>query len=278
MEREVRGGDRLVVGARGLVLLLGLQASCASKAPAPVETAPPPAAVAPAADTLPEAAALFESYVAALGGRARVLRGQSFVARGTLSAPDQGVEGELVHYMQSPNKSLTVLDMPGFGEVREGFDGAVAWIIHPMTGPRVKAEEERADVAHRSVLHHALRVSELYRSMRTVRRKVFGAHEVFVVELVTKDGRDETLYFDVESRLLVGREAMTPTDVGEVRAVSRYEEYRDFGGLAFPTRIEQRLGPSESVILIREVEENPSALPSFEPPPEVRALLAEPVE
>lgn len=260
----------------GGVLALASSAGCASAPPPAAPPSTPAIAQPAAADALPEPTALFEAYVQALGGRERVLRGRSYVVKGTLSAPEQGVEGEVTHYMEAPNKSLTVLQMPGFAEVREGFDGQVAWLIHPMTGPRVKTEDERQDVEHRSELHHAVRAPELYRSMKTTRRMLLGGRQVYAVELVTKHGRDETLYFDAESRLLVGREAMTPTDVGEVRAVSRYEDYRSFGGLSFPTRTEQQIGASRSVITILEVQENPPELPSFEPPPEVKALLAEP--
>lgn len=262
-----------------LLALWGLMGCASAPAPStvtlPTESNKP---VAQAPDVLPEAAQVFERYVAALGGRQRILRSQAYVARGTLSVPEQGIEGELVIYMAAPNKSLITYDVPGFGEVREGFDGTVGWSVDPMSGPRAKRGEELRDLAHRSDYHFALNAQKLYKSMKTTARKVFGRHDCYVVELVTNDGRAEILYFEVEGGLLVGREATAPTPAGEVRVVSQYEAYQKFDGLAQATRIRLAQGPTQSVISIREVEENPPKLPSFEPPPEIKALLAEPEE
>ncbi len=260
----------------GVALLFSGAIACASAPAVPLETeakSKPALEVAP--ELPPTPAELFEAYVRAMGGRARILRGNSYRAKGTLSVADQGIEGELLVYMAAPNKTLTVLQMPGFGEVREGFDGEVGWSIDPMSGPRTKSGDELRDLERRSELHYALEFQKFYREMRTSGRRVFGKQDCYRVELKTLDDRDEVLYFSVESGLLVGREAMTPTVMGDVRIVSHYEEYRKVDGLAHPVRVRQVQGASTSIISLDEVEENPAELPSFAPPAEVKALLDE---
>ena len=251
-------------------------AACASSPAVPPPAEPAPKLAAPSGpESLPTPAELFERYVQALGGRARILKGKSYRAKGTLSVVDQGIEGELDVYMAAPNKTLTVLQMPGFGEVREGFDGKVGWSIDPMSGPRLKDGDELRDLERRSELYYALEYQKFYRSSRTSGRRSFDDRDCHRVELTTEDNRQEVLYFDVQDGLLVGREAMTPTVVGDVRIVSHYEEYRKVDGLAHPVRVRQVQGASTSIITLDVVEENPAELPSFELPPEIKALLDE---
>lgn len=256
--------------------LLGLVVGCASAPePAPLPPAPPPSTPIASEDVLPTPTQLFEKYAAALGGRARILQVQSYRAKGTLSLGDQGIQGALELYMAVPNKVLTVLDMPGFGEVREGFDGKLGWSTDPMSGPRLKTGDELRDLERRSELHYALAYAKFYREMHTTGRRVFGEASCYRVQLITHEGREEILYFDVETGLLVGREALTPTVVGDVRFVSHYEEYRSFGGVLLPIRVRQTEGGTTNLIMLEEIEANPAQLPSFEPPPEIKALLDE---
>src|SRR5215207_1581297 len=87
---------------------------------------PPVTKDAPAAATsahLPGAQQIIDRYVAAIGGRAAIQRLQSFRATGTFEMPAQGVRADMSMSAARPNKVAMTIDIPGMGQVVQGYDG-----------------------------------------------------------------------------------------------------------------------------------------------------------
>lgn len=105
-------------------------AGCASSGSASRDVAP---AVAPRF----EAHAVYERLIEVTGGRAALERYTSTRAVGEFSMPAQGVGGDLEVFAAAPNKLFIRVDIAGFGQVRQGYDGEVGWSINPAVGPMV---------------------------------------------------------------------------------------------------------------------------------------------
>ncbi len=89
------------------------------------------------AEDLPSVSEIFAKFVKALGGEKALRRYSSSHTTGEFSIPSQGINGTLEVYAKAPNKSLTVVQLEGFGTVKEGFDGKTAWSMDPASGPQV---------------------------------------------------------------------------------------------------------------------------------------------
>jgi hypothetical protein len=90
-----------------------------------------------------------------------------------------------------------------------------------------------------------------------------NSHEVYVVTAEPEGDREERLYFDMQTGLLVRRWSSLPTMVGAAPFQVDYDDYRDTGsGVRFPFLIKMnpaspRLEPSSSItIRVTKVEDN----------------------
>jgi hypothetical protein len=83
---------------------------------------------------LPTVDQVLEKYITAAGGREAMEKVTSRVSTGTFEIPDMGLTGPVTISEKAPNKSLTVIELGGMGQVRDGSDGTVAWEEAPGGG------------------------------------------------------------------------------------------------------------------------------------------------
>ena len=113
-----------------VILLVGLFAVSVAAAQAEQQQAPTPATPA-VTETLPTVDQVLDKYVEALGGKAAIEKATSRVGKGIFEIPEFGATGTLTLYAKAPNKTAVVIDVPGFGVVKQGCDGNVAWDDNP---------------------------------------------------------------------------------------------------------------------------------------------------
>ena len=129
---------------------------CASTPP-PATGAPAAAATTAAPASVPAAAAakartpaeILSDAVTATGGAAawNAHKTAHYKMETTLQGMGMGGKGE--RYATRGNKSLTIIEMAGLGQVREGTNGKVVWTEDPLMGLRLldgaEAEQTRSD-------------------------------------------------------------------------------------------------------------------------------------
>ncbi len=57
--------------------------------------------------------------------------------KGTFELLKQGIPGTVEACAKAPNKVASVVDIPGFGPVRQGFEGSEGWASNPQTPLRM---------------------------------------------------------------------------------------------------------------------------------------------
>lgn len=252
----------------------------ASPAPNPVEApkAPPAeAAKAPAAEAakapLPSARSILDRHIAAIGGKQAVLAHSSTKATGTFSVASAGMSGSLEVIAAKPDKSMVKINIPGVGEILEGFDGKTGWTLSPMTGPMLlegkQLEDKRYDADFFSELHDDSR----YASLTTVERTDFEGRPCYKVKLVRKNGGEDFEFYDVETGLKAGRIATRETPMGTITATSVETDYKKFGDLLLPSTVKNTMMGMQQVITIASVEYDTVPPAAFEPPTEIKALI-----
>lgn len=224
------------------------------------------------AQELPEPGTLVDRYVELLGGREGIL-GRPFIrSTGQFQLPAMGVTGELEVYQGHPGRNAVRVSIPGLGEIRSGFDGSVGWSLDPLQGPRVMEGRELEQTREEASFASTLRDPSVVASMETIEQTEMNGESCWRVRLTWRSGRETFDCYSVESGLLVASTSTQESPMGSIQVTSLLNDYREFGGFRFPTRMTQQMMGQEQILVIHEVEFPPMDESVFDLPPEIRAL------
>jgi hypothetical protein len=222
---------------------------------------------------LPDAKDIVARYQEAVGGAA-VLQGRtSMHARGQFSMPALGISGALESFAARPNRSAVRIEVPGFGEIRAGYTGAVGWSMNPAEGPRLMQAGEAQQMADEAHFESSLRLPEFITSVTTVEHTKLGGRDCIKVKVVWKSGRETFDCYSGETGLLVGTMATQESAMGTIEAITLYDDYRDFDGVRMASRITVQAAGMEQVMTINEITFDSVPDSAFEPPAQIKALI-----
>jgi zinc protease len=221
---------------------------------------------------LPAPQAVIGRFVEAIGGRGAVERLPSRWERGRVEIPAQGliITWELV---AAGGRIATRSEMEGFGTIRTGFDGTVAWTMNPAAGPMIlegnAAEQARQSADPLAVLHPDRYVA----SMRTVEATDFDGVRCYRVRVTTPWGESYDELFDAATGLLRGQVRSQSSPQGEIEVTTRIGEYHTVAGVRLPRVIRASLmGMLETITTVDSTEVRPIADSLLAAPPEIRTL------
>ena len=81
------------------------------------------------------------------------------------------------------------------------------------------------------------------------------------VVLTPAEGKSETSFYSKKTGLPLKTVATLESSMGEIEAESTAAEYKDFGGVLMPAKINQKVGPGEVIMTISNVKVNESIPP-----------------
>ena len=263
-----------VVGALVLFAPAALQAQATTKTPAKSPAKPAPAAAAATTpEALPTPQVIIDRYVKAIGGRDAILKHTSMKSTGTFEMPAAGIKADVESYTMRPNLMYVKINIPGMGEVMQGFDGTTAWSMDPNSGPRVLSGKELAQTVQRADFNSELHDTSSYSAMHTVEKTEFEGRPAYRVHLVRKGGDESYEYFDTETGLMLGSTQSMDTQMGTVTSTIVRRDYKDVGGLLAPMTMVQRMGGAEVVIRTTNVEWDTVQKDVFALPAQIKALV-----
>jgi hypothetical protein len=188
---------------------------------------------------LPTVDQILSRYVAALGGEQAIRKVSSLVITGTQFIPT-GPGGTVPtpaaveRYLKAPNLSVTVYRTPGYA-ISQGFDGTTAWSQDQMgrVTEAVKLDGRRAMRA--ADFYEPLNLKPQYAEMTVRGIERVNDRDAYVVVGVPRDDTPEWLYFDTQTGLLLRKQTVLPTPIGNSPFRMDFEDYRDTGtGVKFP--------------------------------------------
>lgn len=231
------------------------------------------AAPAAPAQTLPPAAEVIDRYVQAIGGREAHLMPQSILMTGTFAMPAAGLTGSFNMAQAKPDRMKLQLDLPGIGEVLQGYDGKIGWSVNPMTGPMVFEGERLLQTQEESHFASGLRDPDLFQSRETIGEAESQGEACWQVKLVWKSGRESIDCYSKDTGLLLETSSNAVTDMGTVQTTMLYSDYKTFDGRRYPTRMVQQLMGQEQIMTIDSVAFNTVDPSRFAPPAAIRTLI-----
>jgi len=171
----------------------------------------------------------------------------TMIMEGRVVSMVQNFEGGLRVSKSRPAKVLIETAVEGYGMVRIGFDGTNGWQLEPnQTLQRLSANaiaglREEADFL--PVNYSRERVKKI----RLRGRSMIEQAACYRLEVTREDGSEVLDDFSIATGLLVARSKPN-------RVLELFADYREFGGVLFPTRIETRRGSeTEQMVTITNV-------------------------
>jgi hypothetical protein len=221
---------------------------------------------------LPPAKDLIAKFVTATNATAVMAKHTSVKTTGKFEMASAGISGDLEISQARPNKTALRIDLPGMGQVQEGFDGTTGWAINPMQGPRIKTGKELEAVREESTFGASSRQGPNVASAETVEKTEMNGEACYKVKLVWKSGRETFDCYSVASGLLIASMGKQDTPMGSVDVTNLLSDYKDFGGQKVATRLTQQVMGQEQVLRINNVEYDAADPALFEMPAAIKAL------
>ena len=175
---------------------------------------------------------ILDRFVQALGGKAAIEKQTSSVSRSSFEY--QGKSGTVEVYAKAPNKFAIFMEVPGVGQMGEGFDGSGGWIENPQTGMREKTGQELSVARRGAEFYGALRLRELYPKMTLRGGQLVGNRPAYLIEADPGDGSLRRMYFDAETGLLARNDIEYDTPQGRQTFNWFFEDYREVDGVKVP--------------------------------------------
>ncbi len=226
------------------------------------------------AQALPKAETILDRYVEVTGGKAAYEKHTRDTMTGTISFPAQGLSGKLTRYAMAPDKEYSVVELGPIGKIESGFSNGVAWEKSAILGPRVKRGEEREQAEREAHFNEQVDWRKSFPKVETTGSETVNGEECYKVMLSPPVGKPQTRFYSKKSGLLLKTAATAVSPMGEVAVEVELTDYKDFGGILYPTRSKQKAGAQQMEITITSVSLDPP-IPGelFDLPADVKTLV-----
>jgi hypothetical protein len=222
---------------------------------------------------LPAAKDLIAKYDHAVGGdqwkKHKSSRMKATMDMGTMTATM-----EVVQIFGSGVASRTQLG--AMGELRNGYDGTVAWQLDPMRGPRVLTGSEADAVKDAADPEKALRISPDIVSAETLEKTSMDGRDCYKVKITFKNGNVATDCYGVADGLLVATTTKVSSQMGEMEVTQYQSEYKDFAGAKRATVMTSEMMGQRITITMTAWEWDNVDPKELELPAEIKALVKNP--
>lgn len=199
---------------------------------------------------------VLEKSIAATGGRERIEKITSTLAKGTLEIGPQHMHAAIELYAKAPAQRLIVTTIEGFGEVRQGCDGKMAWSQDPGRGLRELEGAERDAILRECAFNAELKWRELYPKVALGGKEKVGEREAYKIVMTPASGKPVTRFFDAETFLLLRQVSRRDTAQGPLEIQADMSDYRDVDGIKLPFLTKQTMPIGEVTIQLIEVKNN----------------------
>jgi hypothetical protein len=175
--------------------------------------------------------------------------------------------------MFAPSMSKSKIDLPGMGEMWQGFTGEVQWTMNPMTGPQVMTGPEAASVKEDNDPGNYSRMTPTIVSSETIEKTKLNDQDCYKVKHTWKSGRTTLDCFSVSDGMIVWSHARVASPMGEAEVTTMFSAYKDFGGVKRATTTTVDQGGQQFIITLTGWEWDTVKDEEMALPPEIKALV-----
>jgi hypothetical protein len=182
---------------------------------------------APKASITPDE--IMDKAIQATGGREALMKLTSLTGTGTMDIVAMGSKATTEMYAKAPDKRLTVTKVEGYGEIKEGYDGKIAWSMEPQNGLVELSGERLAQAKRDSQFNGELRWKELYPKAEVTGKEKVGDRDCWVLKLTPTEGKPVVRYYDAETFLMAKVVVTADTPQGPTEIPVEFSDWKDIG-------------------------------------------------
>ena len=197
---------------------------------------------------------ILHKYEDAIGGTEAIEAVTSYKIKATYQL--SGVTGPMEVWHKAPKKRLSVVEIPGAGTLKKGFDGETSWVQTPAGTFIDNSPQEIAELERDAEVFSAAQIKKQFESMKLENKARLSGRDVHVIEGKPPKGAAEKLFFDVESGLLVRWDMARRNARGTVFVKTHLEDYRDVGKVKMPFKIRFMFESFTFTVNLDEVQYN----------------------
>jgi hypothetical protein len=229
---------------------------------------------AAAGQALPTGEAVLARYVEVTGGEAAFAALKNRVTRGRMEIAGAGVVISVTTYAAAPGNMYTVAESEATGRIESGVSDGVAWENSAMRGPSVKGGAERDDAVKAAIFDRLAHWKANLKSVECTGTADVNGKPAYRLATVPKLGAPETLFFDVESGLLVRVETVVTTAAGAVPVAAEPSDFRKVDRILIPFSSRMTVMGQERIVTVEKVEHDvPLPADRFALPVEIKAII-----
>jgi hypothetical protein len=232
-----------------LIVLTSGQLSCIRR---PASDAQPNASPSPTEQEVIDQ--ILNRYEQALGGREAIDSIKSYKLKGTFEVA--GISGTIQNWRKEPQKTLTVMEFPGIGTLKKGFDGQTHWVQTPLGSASDSSPQQIGGLERDAEVYVAGRIKQLFDTMKLENKARLNGRDVYVVEGKPARGPAEKLFFDVENGLLVRWDMARREPNRTVFVKAHLNDYKDVSGVKVPFNVRLAFESFTCIIKVEELEPN----------------------
>ena len=221
----------------------------------------------------PSAKELMDKHDAAVGGRAALDKHSSVRRAGSMSIPAMGMEGQIEMMGDKAGRFVQKISLGPVGDVMQGYDGKTAWVVQPGMGPMVLDGYQAKEMVRQGDFFGGLHDITNYTSAETVELADFDGRKCYKVKLVRKAGGEGFEFFDAATGLTAGVVRDVDSPMGKVTTTQIVGEYKDFGGVKIPTKIQNKNPQFDMTMAFSAIEFDKVDAAAFNLPDAVKPLV-----
>lgn len=190
----------------------------------------------------------------------------------TMEVAAAGLRASVTATQARPNLMTINVEIPGFGQMQQGFDGTTAWASDPSTGPRIMTGMEMTSFVDEADLRSLVRTMDLFSAVEPAGEVTVDGDRGLCLKLTWRSARETTECYSTTTGLIIESRSKQEAQGSVIDAVAHYQDYRLVNGLLIPHRVVQNMMGMQQVMTIVSLEFGPQPKALFELPPAIKAL------
>ena len=194
-------------------------------------------------------AAILDDFARAVGGDKGMGKHRTLFMSRKLVIKGMGLEGSMDIWSTADGKFLSVMTLPGMGEMRLGASGKQRWSLDPINGLRIlqgpEAEQARLD----STWKGELQLKKLYPKQKPVpvpaaaEKSKEKGQNLECLEMIPAKVKPVVMCFDTQTHLRVYQEGRQSSPQGEMPYSIFLSDWREVEGWKFAYLETTAVGP-----------------------------------
>lgn len=201
-------------------------------------------------------AEIIDQYVKATGGLANYDKIHNRYMEATLDLPAMSLKLNVKMWSEKPDKYYSVASSPAIGDMERATDGNVFWEKSVMTGPRILEGDELDDAKEEALFDKYAYWRDIYAKANYEGEDSAAGKLCDKIVLTDKNGKEQTLYFDKDSHLLIRVQSTIKHQMGTIPVDAYLEDYRKVDGVDMPFKTSLNVMGQDRVIVTDSIAQN----------------------